>query len=103
MLIHCITFVKFHLITCITLNYCLIRNFAINSIQTAQTRNEIHNKMTCFHKLFPTQFPFVQLPCKDCYLTKEHADWTVKLVSKGFDYYINKVKQLTVTGNTRRT
>ena len=45
----------------------------------------------------------VPLFFKDCYLTKEHAEWTVKLVSNGFDYYINKVKQLTVTGNTRRT
>ena len=51
---------------------------------------------------FHSQFPFVQLSRKDCYVTKEHTEWTVKFVNKGFDYYIIKVNQLTVTGSNKK-
>ena len=42
---------------------------------------------------FYAQFPVVQISFKDCYLTKEIAEWTVKLVSKGLNYYIKLLYQ----------
>ena len=62
-----------------------IRKFAIKSILTAQKRNETQQK-DVFPYYFHSQFSFVQLACKDCYLTRDHAKRTVKLASKGFDF-----------------
>ena len=82
MLIQCITFVKIHCITWITLNYCL-SEILPSIVCRLHNREMIYTTKGCY---FHLQFSLVQLACKDCYLTKVHAKWTVKLASKGFEF-----------------
>ena len=87
MLIQCNTFVKIHCITCITLNYCLAETLP-SIVYRLHNREMRYTTKGCVSiSYFLSQFPLVQLACKDCYLTKEHAKLTVKLASKGFDLY----------------
>ena len=74
MLIQCITSVKIYCITCITLNYCL-SEILPSKVYRLHNREKGCVSISYFH----SQFSFVQL-------TKEHAKWTVKLVSKCFDF-----------------
>ena len=50
------------------------RNVAINIVYRLHNGEMIYTtKGLVSISYFHSQFPFVQLPCKDCYLTKEHA------------------------------
>ena len=73
MLIQCITFVKMHCITCITLNYCLSEMLP-SLVYRLHNREMRYTSKGCVSiSYLHSQFSFAQLACKDCYLTKEHA------------------------------
>ena len=59
-------------------------NFAIYRLHNREIRYTTKGSVSISY--FRSQFPFVQLACKDCYLTKEFAKLFVKLASKGFDF-----------------
>ena len=96
MLIQCITFVKIHCITCITLNYCLTETFPLGyRLYCRELGIWIILYKELYLQLFPFTISFCSVcSCKDCF---EHATGTVKLVSKGCLIY----KQ-SVTSNPRR-
>ena len=59
-------------------------NFAIYILHNGEMRYTAKGCVSISY--FHSQFPFVQLACIDCYLTKEYAKLSVKLASKGFDF-----------------
>ena len=92
MQIQYITLVKMHRIT---LNYCLTETWPFGCRLYI-----VRSTTTILYADFHSQFPFVQFACKDCSMTlvlnMQNELWR-------FWLYINKVKQLTVTINPRRT
>ena len=67
--LQCITLVKIHCITCITLNYCLTETSPFGyrlysrELDPQQKDNPVYSN-------FLSRFPFVQFACKECSLAK---------------------------------
>ena len=85
MLVQCITSVKIHCITCITLNNCL-SEILPSIVYRLHNREIRYTKKGCVSISFYYS-QCVRLACKDRYLTKEYVICTVKLASKGMTLY----------------